>query len=357
MSNYFNFFNYSLANEDTRIEAQFVDQLQPKQVAAVCGSGARAFALLNSSVQDLYLVDTSQFQLDYARFKWDLIQKLNLEDYKKIMGYTVVTAEHRKQILNATQLTEESQIFIQQFKNQHLENGFIYLGRWERFILGLSRLIRWASGTNFSPLFESRSEMEQKAVFQNIWPRKRLQFFISTLAHPRVLNIFLYKGQMVQQLNTKPFHQDLMDRFENFFETQTARQSFFMQLLFLGKMTHADGLPIEVQPEYFEKMKKFKGTLHLKHMTLNDFLKTQNNIDFVSGSDIVSYLQESQLYELGQLMLRHLSEHRCFYLFRSFKRHPALGTFLNPFKKSDLEKKCETQDASVVYQFHIYSSL
>ena len=357
MSNYFKLFNYSLANEDTGIELNFIREFAPKTIVAIGGSGTRCLPLLNSGVKKVFIVDTSDFQLKYIEFKLELIKKLDLPTYKKVMGYVAASESERLQILQQAQLTDQSKGFIKSFDRRYLKKGFIYLGRWERAILRISRVIRFFLGVDFNPLFQCGSIAEQQVLFKEIWPDKKIRFLIKMIAHPKVLNFLLYKGHLQNSAEQKPLHQDLADRFYTFFNIHLASKSFFIQLLFLGEIRYAEGLPIEVTDPIFNEIKNYSGEIQLIKSDLNSFLKQTSGIDFISGSDIISYLNDSELCELSQIMASSLVSQKFMAIFRSFKRHPAAQPILEPYIQRKLQMQSENQDLSVVYQFHIYKSL
>jgi S-adenosylmethionine-diacylglycerol 3-amino-3-carboxypropyl transferase len=102
MAAFFQDFNYSLANEDTRVEQK--DSRGCRDILAVCGSGARVIPLLHKDLKRITVVDTSSVQLDYLRLKHELVLQLDDADYLKFLGYRHANPAFRENILKQIDL-------------------------------------------------------------------------------------------------------------------------------------------------------------------------------------------------------------------------------------------------------------
>ncbi|NRA45583.1 MAG: DUF3419 family protein [Oligoflexales bacterium] len=71
MSNeaYFSKLNYTVANEDSRLEYQMVRSLKPDRVLSVCGSGGRSLPLAAHTQKTLVCCDLAQEQLLLAKHR------------------------------------------------------------------------------------------------------------------------------------------------------------------------------------------------------------------------------------------------------------------------------------------------
>ena len=267
--NYFSSFNYSLANEDTRSELSCLGDAT--SILTVGGSGSRTLPLFGLKVKKIHVVDLSQFQLDYLKFKIELIRSLEHREYLQVLGFENAGPATRSKLLERASLSPTSERFLKSFDGAHLSNGFIYLGRWERFFLKLSKVFRFALGVDFRPLFEAKTLDDQVAVFHRIWPAKRFRRIGGILTHPLLMNALLYRGRFQHSV---PLDQFLAERLEWYLTHQPVRESFFLQFLLLGKVQFQEGFPLDATRATFDRVRDFRGELILEAKSFNEALKT-----------------------------------------------------------------------------------
>ncbi len=301
------------------------------------------------------IVDLSDFQLDYIRLKYELIKALDFEDYLKFMGYSKCSTESRKALLDRIILSEQARSFARQIPDALLHKGLIYSGRWESFLIRLGKLIRTFCLKDFGVFFEQRSPQLQDELFTAAWPELRLRFLMRLFANQRILNHFLYKGEMAQASGPS-FLEFLEENFRLTFSSDRARKSFFHQILFLGEVAHKEAHPLEVQPDSFSSIKKFQGQLHFKKLELIQALETSEATAF-SFSDVISYFSPLQIQRLSKALDEKLAQGSKIAVLRSFLNHPQLNLSKTTFRKKDLESLATRQDSTLLYQFQVYSSL
>ena len=171
-------------------------------------------------------------------------------------------------------------------------------------------------------------------------------------ANPFIFNLFLYRGKFASSKESFPdflnqvFHQILI--------VKDPKRSFFAQMLFLGKLKYTEGWPIEAQPEVFNRSKKFQGEIIFHQTDLVELIEQSLDLNFLSLSDVVSYLSEVQLNRLEKALC-HLEQKQMTAVMRSFRRHPE---FSQDFKKklsTEDIRLAEQSDSIGVYKFHIFS--
>lgn len=311
--------------------------------------------LLNSQVTDVEIVDLSDLQLDYIRLKYELIKALDLEDYLKFMGYSKGSVESRKALLSRITLSEQARNFALQIPDALMHKGLIYSGRWESFLIRLGKLIRTLCAKDFGVFFEERSLQSQHELFIADWPELRLRILMRLFANQRLLNHFLYKGEMAQASGPNLL-EFLEENFRHAFTTDRARKSFFHQILFLGEVAYPEARPLEVQPDSFTSIKKFQGQLHFKKLDLMQALETSEATAF-SFSDVISYFSPMQIQRLSKALDEKLGQGAKIAVLRSFLNHPQLSLSESSFRNKNLESLATRQDSTLLYQFQVYSSL
>ncbi len=350
MGKYFTGLNYSLANEDNRIESAL--STHSKNILAVCGSGARAFSLIHDNLENLTIVDISQAQLDYARFKQELIKVMSFDEYLTFMGLKDANLIDRISIFKKYQHIDWVYQYFQQIPMDMLASGFVYSGRWESFLIKLGALITTLTGYENFPM-----DFEDRAHAFRFWPEKRLKVLINILAHPVLLNKLLYKGQMIS-LNNYHLGEFLINNFKQCFFEKDPKFSFFHQMLFLGKIKFPEAYPLEFQRGTFEQIKNFKGRVSFVKTNLLDAIE-QFKFDFASLSNVASYFDVKSKQQFEKALLKSLlvnSKQQI--VLRSFLRpDPITLTELNPYLDQQQSLIAEQQDATLLYKFQILKKL
>lgn len=349
MEKYFTGLNYSLANEDTSVEKDL--SVSAKKILAVCGSGSRALSLLREGLEELNIVDISCEQLEYARFKYELIKKMSYEEYLKFIGLKESSYSEKLEIFAKYSFSSSVYEFKNKISNDSLFYGLVYSGRWESFLRSLGRIITVLTGySDFNKDFEDVNHC------QNYWPEKRLEFLIALLAHPAILNRFLYKGQMIDLKNSH-LGQFLIQNFKSAFMEKDPRKSFFHQMLFLDKVKYPQGYPLEFQLETFLAIKNYQGKINYHQM---DLKKAINEIpfDFASLSNVPSYFNSSLKREFEEQLCQVMAKRPSCVVMRSFLREDLVSdSKLQTWLSMEKTRRAELQDSTMLYKFQILENL
>lgn len=348
MSGYFTNLNYSLANEDSSIERLAIGNFST--ALAVAGSGSRAFSLIHRDLKKLIIVDISQPQIEFSQFKWELIQKLSYQNYLMVMGYKTASLSERLKIIDAGKLSSQSKIYADSIPRKCLKQGLIYSGRWESILRRLGRIIVGFTLHRFKKNFEADANREA------LWPKKRLNFFVRLLGNAKILNTFLYRGQMVKA-SEQGLENFLLQNFEYTFLNRDPKKSFFHQLLFLGHIEYEQALPIDVTPEVFQQIKNYSGSIEFHVIDLVSSIRTFS-FEFGSFSNVPSYFSDEQNKifedELARKFIKGLKK----VVIRSFLKH-------RPISHRDLAVKlnvgagtlAQQQDSTQLYRFQFLENM
>jgi S-adenosylmethionine-diacylglycerol 3-amino-3-carboxypropyl transferase len=295
---YFSSLNYSLANEDTRLELHIVENHACKNLAIVGGSGSRAFPLAAAqSVETLAVLDVSNEQIHLCALRLAAIKNLELEDFLTIMGYPPQDPDTdyllRRKLATALATSQEQKDWLDFFGSQERWQGIAYWGNWEKSFLKLSKLVRFFMGKLCDGIMDCES-LDAQRIFYREKFRKRWKFMVFILGNRAVFNALLYSGNFVKKNIKSTYVGHYMSAFDHLFEHGLARENFFLQLCLLGRIRYSEGLPIEAEPQAFQRMKNnlsnVECTLH--RQSIFDYLRPlENSVDFVSLSDVPSYLE------------------------------------------------------------------
>lgn len=358
---YFSDLNYTLANEDTRVEYDLLPE-KVSRVFSIAGSGARCMPLIAKHPKELDVVDMSVSQNHLCELRFEAMKVLNYEEYLFLMGYRGALqsgkdeGDDRKVIFAKVPLSPAAKKYWEERSAGWSPRGFILLGRWESHFQKLGLLFRDYLKCDFSKVFEAQSLEEQIEFYEKYWPHVRWKSFIRVAASEFVFNKFLYKGHFSgrseEKTESRPPYQFVTEEFERIFRTQLVRKNYFMQILFLGKIAYEEGLPLEAHREIFEKVKASPTKVNYLLGNLLEHLPNKN-YDFISLSDTISYLQQEDANQILQ-RLHPETKSGSQMVIRSFMRAPTAPDLRGWQASPDKDAWAQRIDGTGVYQFHIF---
>jgi S-adenosylmethionine-diacylglycerol 3-amino-3-carboxypropyl transferase len=357
-SSYFDGLNYSLANEDSQVESDLLP-LGTRSVLAVAGSGARVLPLLSKEPATLTVIDLSPAQLALTELRIALARSARRSEFLEFMGYREAPAARRLEIFHALPLSEETKARCQSEAGRWAPYGWIYLGRWERHFLKINRILRSILGTRIDQIFAAPDLATQVQAYERHWRRGAFRAFLKVFASDFVFNTFLYRGQFAgsqsDRTESRPTWQFLDEEFDRTFRTRLVRRSFFLQLLFLGKVAYEDGLPPEADAEVLSAV---RSSATLVSYTSENLLESITRVpyDFYSLSDTLSYLPSAD----ARAMLSRVHPEAptgARLIFRSFLRAPAVEGHASWRRMEADERWAARTDRSVVYRFHFFEKI
>lgn len=359
---YFSDLNYTLANEDTRIEFELLKE-NSDRVFSIAGSGGRCLPLIAKNPKHLDVIDMSVSQLYLCELRLQAMKTLTYEEYLFLLGYRGAlptgddSGDDRVALFNKLKLSAEATAYWTERTEGWRPRGFILLGRWESHFQKLGYLFRDVLQCDFTKIFEAQSLEEQQELYKKHWPTIRWNSFIRVAASEFVFNKFLYKGHFSGKSEHKTEQrgpsQFIMEEFERIFRTQLVRKNYFMQILFLGRIAFEEGLPLEAQRHIFEAVKASKTEVRYLHGNLLEHLP-QFPYDFISLSDTISYLPEQDANQILQ-RLNPETKAGSFMVIRSFMRAPTSVDLKGWNDEKARNEWAQNKDGTGVYQFHIYT--
>lgn len=301
---YFDSLNYTIGNEDTSLELAVMPE-NIRHVFAIAGSGSRVIPLLSKNPQHLTCADSSPDQLALVELRLSSLKALDYKDFLSFWGYPSheMAPRERQEVFENLEMSLGARKITELFFKTHNWEPLLYAGKWERTFRKLSKINRWIVGNRGLGIFSCQTKKEQENYLETKFPHKAWSFAIFMLGNAAVFNALLYKGNFPQKNISESTHAFYLKRFENLFEQDVARKNYFLQLLFFGILQFPEGLPIECDPDVFLKAKDGLRKAKITYIC-NDVIKeakrTSTPIDFLSFSDVPSYLQPPQEQEFLQ---------------------------------------------------------
>jgi S-adenosylmethionine-diacylglycerol 3-amino-3-carboxypropyl transferase len=310
---YFSNLNYSLGNEDTRLESSLVRKFSSKKILSVCGSGSRALPLLHTGVTELICVDVALQQKFLVELRIATFKYLNHEEFLRFWGYAPfkpsLDQSFREEILAKLNLSSDAFKYIEEYFQNNEWRSLLYVGNWERTFLIFSRLIRILLQDHADKIFEFENIEDQREYFENKFPWARWNFIMFVLGNRTVFNSLLYKGCFIKKNVPESHFSYYSSAYKRLFNTDLTRKSFFLQLCFLGEIKYSEGNLNEADPSIFKEIKSCinKAELSVINGELISTIKNYQNLDFVSLSDVPSYFEGEVERNFLQEIRPHLS--------------------------------------------------
>jgi S-adenosylmethionine-diacylglycerol 3-amino-3-carboxypropyl transferase len=293
---YFSGLNYTLGNEDTSVEIGMIQELKPKKVFSICGSGGRSLPLMHDSADILTLSDLSKEQLRLAELRLATYRELSHEQFLMFWGYYPYSDNNhkseRKEMFTKVTITPDTREFFSEVFNEIDFDSLLYLGKWERTFAVFAKICRVLLGADFDRILRFDNIEDQREYYREKFPIKRWRILIQILGNKTMFNALLYKGDFITKNSPLSHFDYYFQSFERLFTRDLAQKSFFLQLCFYGKIKSLLGVPVEALKENFDRVNKSKTKVEYVQEDFVSYLSKGDVLyDFLSLSDVPSYFQ------------------------------------------------------------------
>ncbi len=310
MVNYFKQLNYTLGDEDASFEMHALRQ-HAGHVIAVADCGSRLVPLLAKQPRKLTCVDISPLQLAISKLRLSLLAHVDHPTYCAFLGYQEgISPAQRQQLFAQLPLDEASRATLEAMLASINWDGPVYYGKFEQMLLTLSRITRLITGKRAAGIFACTTLEEQLAYYKTQFPHWRWKWVLRLLGNSTALNSLLYKGDFPKKNTPGSYLETYSQIFERLFTTARARESFFLQMIFLGKIAYPEGLPIECDPEVFQQAKAALAQCEIAYVEGDIFsaVAQHDDVDFLSLSDVPSFIDDAQAHACLQAVKKHCAK-------------------------------------------------
>lgn len=262
------------------------------KVLAVADCGSRVVPLLSKKPSSLTCVDINREQLALCELRIALLRTTTLQEYKQFLGYTPgMTATKRQLIFRSLTLHPDTSSIAGSMMQASEWSAFLYRGKFERMLRTLHKVNSACTGKRGRELFDQETLQDQQAFYLDRFPLRRWKALLAILGNATTLNMLLYRGCFPRN-NTGESHRKTYGRiFESLMYRRPARKSFFLQVLFFGKIVYDEGLPMECDPAAFSAAKHAANACDITFRHGDVFESNGGKtFDFVSLSDVPSFL-------------------------------------------------------------------
>ncbi|RON59875.1 DUF3419 family protein [Pseudomonas fluorescens] len=294
MADYFERLNYALGDEDAALEYAILPK-RAGHVVGVAGSGGRLLPLLARKPARMTCTDISAPQLAFTRLRFALLKQTDHESFMDFMGYRTGTLTTRRQaIFQHLDLPRADRRWLADLFQARRWQAPIYMGAFEQTLQRLAKINGLFTGQAGRAIFQYSHLGEQTDYYRTRFPRKRWRAVIALLGNAAVLNSLLYKGAFPANNLGISTRDAYLQIFHALFTTQIVRKSFFLQMLFFGELRYPQGFPLECDPKIFKRACEAQQQCEMRVVQedILDCVSSHRNVDFVSLSDVPSFLPD-----------------------------------------------------------------
>lgn len=304
-NDYFKHLNYTLGDEDSRLELGILPS-DRGHVMAVAGSGGRVLPLLARRPRRLTCVDICRPQLFLTELRVEALRALTREEFLGLLGYPgpAISPEARWHLFRRLTLSPDAARFFEGLCGAHGWQPLLYSGRFEQTLRTLSRITGLFTGPRGRGVFEARGLEEQLSYLEERFPRRAWHTVLRLMGNSAVLNSLLYKGEFPKKNIPGSAYRFYRASFERLFSDAPARESFFLQMVFFGELRFEEGFPVECDADVFEAARRaLEGTeVAYVHGDILEVARQAGDVDFLSLSDVPSFLPEARERDFLQLL-------------------------------------------------------
>jgi S-adenosylmethionine:diacylglycerol 3-amino-3-carboxypropyl transferase len=287
--------NYSLGDEDTSVELAALPE-GARHVVAIAGSGGRALPLLARRPAKLTCVDVSGPQLALTEMRFAALRALDRDEYVSFLGYPPrpMGPAERERCFRRLELSERARGTLERIFMASGWAPIAYLGRFERAMGQLAKVNGVVTGAAGRRLFEAADLEAQRAYLASSFPQARFRAVLLLLGNAAVLNSLLYKGEFPKKNLPESAYSVYRGVFDRLFTRALARESYFLQLVFFGRLEHAEGNPVECDPATYEQARRALGETEVSFVSgdvVDLVRRAEVPVDFLSLSDVPTFFQ------------------------------------------------------------------
>jgi len=267
-------YGFGISQEDERTEAALLLD-GAARVLSVCSAGEVPLCLLALGARAVDAVDIDAGQLHLAELKRAAVLALDRVAAIRFLGYLPAPRAERAAALErvCAELPPASRRFWRAHQRA-VAGGPIWAGRYERYVGGLTRLLRPLVGRRLDELLSCAGLEEQRECFRRSFDRPWLRVIFELAFHPR---IFARRGMDPRSLQHRRREVSLgsqyFEQFRALCTSTPARENHLLQLHLLGRVVSTETVPAYLSVEGAEALRRGADRLRLRRLDLLQALR------------------------------------------------------------------------------------
>jgi S-adenosylmethionine-diacylglycerol 3-amino-3-carboxypropyl transferase len=297
---------FSACQEDSRSELAAFGALEGKHVFAVTAGGGRVLNLLIDKPRSITAVDLNPAQNALLELKIAAVRGLDHSAYLRFLG--VRGADDRidtYERLLRDQLSPGARDFFDGIPKA-VGAGILFQGKLEKYLRLGAKVLKLGHPFGLKKLLDSTNLDEQRVAMAR-WETPFWKAVAHLVANKRLIAWLSGDPGFYRNLPPEPpLHEVLYDRVHRHLKHNLLRENVFLQLVLHGKYIYEDVLPIYLNANTFDQIKRAldETTIDIHTTTVTEALgASTTGYDAFSISDICSYLDPEPNHLLFELVL------------------------------------------------------
>jgi S-adenosylmethionine-diacylglycerol 3-amino-3-carboxypropyl transferase len=305
MKSFLQSINYSSCNEDSRSEYKALDIKSDDSILCITGSGSRPLELLVKRPASIVSIDFNPCQNFMLELKMRAFESLEYDEILEFFG--VSQSKDREKIYKLMRKSLSTEAMNYWDNNiAMIKRGMIYQGRWEKYFHTMAFIIGIERSDVRARLFNSANLIEQKKIWTEEWNPTFWKIFLRIISPRIIWRLFFRDPGFYKYVPGKSYiYRYIYNRFNSAIEHFLLRESPFATLLFFGKYVNPNVLPIYIQRDHFNTIRKNLKCIQIVTEPLNTYLGKLRKQQFskFSLSDFASYLTDKEYIDCWRHIL------------------------------------------------------
>ena len=299
-------FNFGISQEDYFTEVRALDLKQGDSLLCIASAGEIPLNIASYAALSVFAVDTSREQLFLSKLKYEAASHLEPLRAAQFLGYMEMD-DYERERLYQKEICPHLEIDVNNFwiKNgDAIKLGVIHAGRYEKYIQKVSYIFRMIIGEkNLHRLLECTSSHEQEEIFERYIQGQLLRFIFKTAFHP-----LIYKNRGMDPAalrhSTTRMSDFFLQRFKSFCCNTLARNNYYFQFTFFGKVLYPDALPAFIGPDTHQTFLKNKDGIAFRLNSIQKVLNenSQGKFNKIQLSNIGDWMSENDIIDLYKMI-------------------------------------------------------
>lgn len=353
MTDFYSRLNYSIGNEDWRVEKKAL-QIEPgNHVLCITASGDRPLHLLLDPCKNVTSIDANPIQNHLLKLKCAAMQKLDYENYVCFLGAKPSNnrGDTFQRLLH--NLEHDCQAY---WKNNQkkISKGILYQGDVER-LTKLIALAFWiCRPKKMKQLFSFEDLEEQKQFIDKKWNTTFLKNVFRVVLSRRLSELAAIDPGLYTSVDPNiELGSYIYDRMTAVLKQGLAKENLLVSLILRGYLSE-EAFPPYLTKDGFEVIKERIDRLNIKTENALEHLEKapENTYDRFSMSDIASYMDQATFDRMLKNIHRTAKPGARFCIRQFSSNHTLSPEYAHYFcRDTHLENQLEKDESCFVYRF------
>ncbi|MCP4706863.1 MAG: DUF3419 family protein [candidate division Zixibacteria bacterium] len=289
---------YSQCWEDARVLSQGLRVTPDDNILSIASGGDNSFALLLKNPRSVIAIDQHPGQIYLVELKIAAIKYLDYTQFIQFMGVRPKSNRWDIYIKLRPFLSERAADYWNNKKND-INRGIIHIGKFENYFALFYRLIlplihRRRTINRF--LSESNQSVQINSYNQT-WNNIRWRYLFKIFFSRFVLSRFGRSAEYFRYVAIENISKVLFKRTEYGLTGIPVKDNFYVEYILSGKYRNLHSVPLYLNPDNFEIIKKRIDRIKLVCSNLEEYLNkvTVNTISKFNLSDCFEYMSRDQI--------------------------------------------------------------